>query len=143
MKFLCIPCDKPMQVQTTGGSETGSLSLTFHCSSCGHEIAMLTNTAETQLVQSLGVRVGHGEKPVTPLAQVRAHLTQARPESLIEDTAPEPAWTKAAEARLAEHPRFVQPVIRKTYTDYARREGLREITTEVMDAARRAVGGPG
>jgi len=31
-------------------------------------------------------------------------------------------------------------MIRKTYSDYARQHGLREITPEVMDAARRELG---
>lgn len=101
---------------------------------------MLTNTGETQLVQSLGVHLGPGEGQVSPMAGLRAHLTGIKAGALTENTAPDPLWTEAAEARLASHPRFVQPIIRKTYTDYARQEGLREITPEVMDAARRVQG---
>jgi hypothetical protein len=58
MKFLCIPCDSPMKLQSIGPPEGGSLSVVYSCPECGYEMAMLTNPFETQLVQSLGVRIG-------------------------------------------------------------------------------------
>lgn len=58
MKFLCVPCDSPMKLQTVGPPERGSLSVVYSCPLCGYEMAMLTNPFETQLVQSLGVRIG-------------------------------------------------------------------------------------
>ena len=58
MKFLCVPCDSPMKLQTVGPPERGSLSVVYSCPECGYEIAMLTNAYETQVVQSLGVRIG-------------------------------------------------------------------------------------
>ena len=58
MKFLCVPCDSPMKLQTVGPPERGSLSVVYSCPECGYEIAMLTNAYETQIVQSLGVRIG-------------------------------------------------------------------------------------
>jgi len=58
MKFLCVPCDSPMKLQTVGPPERGSLSVVYACPECGYEIAMLTNAYETQIVQSLGVRIG-------------------------------------------------------------------------------------
>ena len=58
MKFLCVPCDTPMKLQTVGPPESGSLSVVYSCPECGYEMAMLTNPFETQLVQSLGVRIG-------------------------------------------------------------------------------------
>ena len=58
MKFLCVPCDTPMRLQTVGPPERGSLSVVYSCPECGYEMAMLTNPFETQLVQSLGVRIG-------------------------------------------------------------------------------------
>jgi hypothetical protein len=58
MKFLCVPCDTPMKLQTVGSPEGGSLSVVYSCPECGYEMAMLTNPYETQLVQSLGVRIG-------------------------------------------------------------------------------------
>ena len=58
MKFLCVPCDSKMTLQTVAPPEGGSLSVVYSCPECGYEIAMLTNPFETQLVQSLGVRIG-------------------------------------------------------------------------------------
>ncbi len=58
MKFLCVPCDSPMKLQTIGPPERGSLSVVYSCPECGYEMAMLTNAYETQVVQSLGVRIG-------------------------------------------------------------------------------------
>ena len=58
MKFLCVPCDSPMKLQAVGPPEGGSLSVVYACPECGYEMAMLTNPYETQVVQSLGVRIG-------------------------------------------------------------------------------------
>jgi hypothetical protein len=58
MKFLCVPCDSPMKLHTVGPPERGSLSVVYSCPECGYEMAMLTNAYETQVVQSLGVRIG-------------------------------------------------------------------------------------
>jgi hypothetical protein len=58
MKFLCVPCDSPMKLQSVGPPEHGSLSVVYSCPECGYEMAMLTNAYETQIVQSLGVRIG-------------------------------------------------------------------------------------
>ena len=61
MKFLCVPCDSPMKLQTVGPPERGSLSVVYACPECGYEMAMLTNAYETQVVQSLGVKIGPAE----------------------------------------------------------------------------------
>ena len=77
MKFLCVPCDTPMKLQTVAPPDRGSLSVVYACPECGYEIAMLTNAYETQVVQSLGVRIG----PSTPLGagsiQAPAHASPA------------------------------------------------------------------
>jgi hypothetical protein len=49
-----------MKLQTIGPPEGGSLSVVYACPECGYEMAMLTNPYETQLVSSLGVRIGPG-----------------------------------------------------------------------------------
>ena len=82
MKFLCVPCDSPMKLQTVGPPERGSLSVVYSCPECGYEMAMLTNAYETQVVQSLGVRIGprpaqdrpqpRQERRVRPAGSVRS-----------------------------------------------------------------------
>jgi hypothetical protein len=47
-----------MKLQSVGPPERGSLSVVYSCPECGYEMAMLTNAYETQVVQSLGVRIG-------------------------------------------------------------------------------------
>jgi hypothetical protein len=66
MKFLCVPCDTPMKLQTLGPPDGGSLSVVYSCPDCGYEMAMLTNPFETQLVQSLGVRIGPDRGEAVP-----------------------------------------------------------------------------
>ena len=136
MRFLCVPCDEAMTLQTVADDDA---SLAFCCPRCSYEIVMQTNTAETQLVRSLDVHIGpRNGPPPTPLAGLRTHLSGVGADTLTQTEDPEPQWTEAAEARLAEHPRFVQPVVRKVNNDYARRAGLEAVTPEVMDACRRA-----
>ena len=61
MKFLCVPCNRAMKIRTVAPPDRGSLAVVYACTECGYEMAMLTNPYETQLVQSLGVRVGPAE----------------------------------------------------------------------------------
>ena len=79
MKFLCIACDQAMRLSGTAGPDAGSLTVTFACPACGHRVAMLTNPWETQLVRTLGVKVGGApaEAPA-PFAAVRAGLAHQR-----------------------------------------------------------------
>src|SRR6188508_1381844 len=58
MKFLCVPCDTPMKLQSVAPPERGSLAVVYSCPECGYEMAMLTNRHETDMVRSLGVRIG-------------------------------------------------------------------------------------
>ena len=96
MKFLCIACDQAMRLSGTAGPDEGSLTVTFACPSCGHRVAMLTNPWETQMVRTLGVKVGGApaEAPA-PFAAVRASLAHQR------DTGPAPAMPVHAAASAA------------------------------------------
>ena len=86
MKFLCIACDQAMRLAGTAGPDAGSLTVTFACPACGHRIAMLTNPWETQLVRTLGVKVGGAptEAPA-PFAAVRAGLAHQREAGFVSD----------------------------------------------------------
>jgi hypothetical protein len=66
MKFLCVPCDTPMRLQSVGPPDRGSLSVVYSCPACGYEMAMLTNAYETQIVRSLGVRIGPDDRGAAP-----------------------------------------------------------------------------
>ncbi|MFQ5554976.1 MAG: PCP reductase family protein [Acidimicrobiia bacterium] len=119
-----------------GGSD--DVQLVFGCPLCDHTISMMPNSGETQLVESLGVHLGAADGPPPPMAGLRSALSGARPDAVSTNSHPEPTWTEGATARLARHPTYVQPVIRKTNIDFANRHGLREITPEVMDACQAA-----
>src|SRR2546426_3010896 len=81
MKFLCLDCDQPMKLHSTEGPEEGSLSVTFRCPECGFRVAMLTNPFETQMVRSLGVKVGGRTVPAEPFENLRATMAGGRPDA--------------------------------------------------------------
>src|SRR5262245_45016609 len=78
MKFLCLDCDEAMKLVATQGPDEGSLSVTFRCPECGFRVAMLTNPFETQLVKSLGVKVGGRTTPATPFEHLRSAMANPR-----------------------------------------------------------------
>src|SRR5256712_4803386 len=81
MKFLCLDCDQPMKLHSTEGPDEGSLAVTFRCPECGFRVAMLTNPFETQMVRSLGVKVGGRTVPAEPFENLRATMAGGRPDA--------------------------------------------------------------
>jgi Proto-chlorophyllide reductase 57 kD subunit len=149
MKFLCVPCDSPMKLQMVGPPERGSLSIVYSCPECGYEIAMLTNAYETQVVQSLGVRIAPSTELGTSPADTPAEASGGCPFSAMIPRAedgdqqsrynaePMPVrWTAAAEARLANIPAFVRPMARTGIEKFARERGAAEVDEKILDAAR-------
>ena len=145
MKFLCVPCDSPMKLQTVGPPEGGSLSVVHSCPLCGYEMAMLTNPFETQLVQSLGVRIGPaidaGASSTTGSKCPFAGMIPATDGALgaLPGQASEPIpvrWTAAAEARLANIPEFVRPMAKTGIERFAREKGSLEVDETILDSAR-------
>ena len=137
MKFLCVPCDSPMKLQTVGPPERGSLSVVYACPECGYEMAMLTNAYETQVVQSLGVRIGpesaakaEGKCPFGAMIPSTDGAGDARPIELPVQ------WTAAAEARLANIPEFVRPMAKTGIEKFARERGALEVDEKILDAAK-------
>ncbi len=144
MKFLCVPCDSPMKLQTVAPPERGSLSVVYSCPECGYEMAMLTNAYETQVVQSLGVRIGPdrvgadgastaagGKGPFTAMIPGNG---EAQPGKAGE---PIPVrWTAAAEARLANIPEFVRPMAKVGIEKFAQERGASEVDETILDAAK-------
>ena len=149
MKFLCVPCDSPMKLQTVGPPERGSLSVVYSCPECGYEMAMLTNAYETQVVQSLGVRIGpeaSAEAGASSAATSKCPFPGMIPgmEGTVEGAGraePVPVrWTAAAEARLANIPEFVRPMARTGIERFAREKGVLEVDEKMLDAAREFFG---
>lgn len=161
MKFLCVPCDSPMKLQSVGPPERGSLSVVYGCPECGYEMAMLTNAYETQVVQSLGVRIGPADASSQaghvqggaastgatdtsetgsrcPFTAMIPGAEQARPGQGGDQVAVR--WTTAAEARLANIPAFVRPMARTGIETFARERGVLEVDEQILDAAREHFG---
>ncbi len=142
MKFLCVPCDSPMKLQSLGPPERGSLSVVYSCPECGYEMAMLTNAYETQVVQSLGVRIGpEVEAGAAATAGGRCPFSAMIPGSAQPRAgqAGDPRavpWTAAAEARLANIPEFVRPMARTGIEQFAREKGALEVDEQILDSAR-------
>jgi hypothetical protein len=147
MKFLCIGCDAQMEFEGRRLPGDGTLAAIFRCPECGREVAMLTNPMETQLVSSLGVKIGGRELPEQPLETVRGSMTTGRSDAFEEATTmPGPVgpdrvtWSEEAIGRLDAVPRFVRGMVKRIYTDYAKENGIAEITPSVMDRARSDLG---
>ena len=139
MKFLCVPCDTPMKLQTVVPPDRGSLSVVYSCPACGYEMAMLTNAYETQVVQSLGVRIG----PATDAASASGGKCPFPGMIPSGESAAEPMavrWTAAAEARLANIPEFVRPMAKTGIEKFARDRGSLEVDEKILDAAKEFFG---
>src|SRR2546422_7171067 len=67
MKFLCVECDRQMAFEERRLPGDGTLAAAFKCPGGGRVVALLTNPMETQLVASLGVKIGGGPVPGPPL----------------------------------------------------------------------------
>ena len=164
MKFLCLDCDEPMKLLRSEGPDEGSLTVTFRCPECGFRVAMLTNPFETQLVRSLGVKVGGRTVPPEPFEHLRATMANPRADAfegspadagdgagpgcpfaamINEGAPPEPAtivWSAEAEARVERIPSFIRPMARRAIERFAEGKGYASITEAVMDEARGALG---
>jgi hypothetical protein len=136
-----------MQLQNVAPPERGSLSVVYACPACGYEMAMLTNAYETQVVQSLGVRIGPAENgastktgggcPIVSMIPATDGAPFQQPQG---DANSAVRWTAAAEARLANIPSFVRPMAKTGIEQFARERGSAEIDEKMLDAAREFFG---
>lgn len=156
MKFLCLECDEVMAFAERQLPGDGTLAAVFTCGTCGREMAMLTNPMETQLISSMGVKIGGRDVPAQPMELVRTSLEGGREEAFAisediprapgspgEDAVVPPvrvAWSAEADERLSKVPSFVRGMVKRIYADWAQQNGVSEITPAVMDRARTDLG---
>lgn len=144
MKFLCVPCDQPMTLMTVSPPERGSLSVVYGCPACGYEMAMLTNAFETQMVSSLGVKIGPNGSGAVASAKAEgskcpfAAMVAPREDAVEADGAVR--WTAEAAARMETVPEFVRPMARSGIERFAEESGYREIDLKVLDEAKARFG---
>jgi len=150
MKFLCVECDEQMIFEERQLPGDGTLAAAFRCPECERVVAMLTNPMETQLVSSLGIKIGGREVPEQPLELVRSDLVGGREDAFVDAElaavekvatgSPRVVWSLAAVERLESVPKFVRGMVKRIYTDYAQENGISQITPDVMDRARSDLG---
>jgi len=143
MKFLCVECDRQMQFEERQLPGDGTLAAAFKCPACGRVVALLTNPMETQLVASLGVKIGGRTIDEQPMETVRGMVATGKASAFDDGERGEgrgPIWTVEAQERLARVPGFVRGMVKRIYADYAKDRGIAEITPTVMDTARSELG---
>jgi Proto-chlorophyllide reductase 57 kD subunit len=162
MKFLCFSCDEGMKLEAASGPHDGSLEATFVCPRCRYKVVMLTNPWETQLVQTLGVKVGGRATPATPYEQVLGGLKTpgsgvpgvndgelpgsgcpfagvlGQAEEVSSSTGIQ--WSEAAKVRIERIPSFIRPMVQRAIERYALEQGHQVITDVIMDEARSRLG---
>jgi hypothetical protein len=149
MKFLCLECDQQMTFEERQVPGDGTFGAAFRCPKCDRAIALLANPMETQLVGSLGVKIGGRTLDEEPMELVRTNM-QGRDDAFVDASsashassaplAAVPRWTPDAEERLSRVPSFVRGMVKKIYRDYAAERGIPEITPAIMDRARTELG---
>jgi DNA-directed RNA polymerase subunit RPC12/RpoP len=141
MKFLCVDCDEPMKLTEAGPPDDGgSLTAVFSCPTCSHRIAMLTNPLETEMVTSLGIKIGPAGQPQE--GGSRCPFSGVVREMEAEKNAAEDgvAWTAEALARLDNIPDFVRPMARQGIEHYARSIGHAVVDERILEEARERFG---
>jgi hypothetical protein len=188
MKFVCLNCETYMNFEKVEKPGEGSLGVFFGCPSCNAKFSMVTNPGETQMVSSLGVKLGGRTETAAPFEMTRGTLkdealagsgqmgaylnekiqggqpASAAPASpakagekttggcpfsaMVADmglttggkagngTAPGASdftWTPDAKEKLDRLPSFVKPMVQSSVEAYARKQGVKTITLQVMD----------
>lgn len=162
MKFLCVECDEPMVLKDTRGPDRGSMTVVFGCPSCGRQTAMLTNASETQVVRSLGVKIGGRTVEAAPMEGIREGLSSSHFETSAEShresssdgaskcpftgmvndayQQSEITWSDAARTRVEKIPSYARSMVMKGVEEYAREEGVAEVNEAILDRARGRLG---
>ena len=143
MKFLCLDCDEQMQFAERQQPGDGTFAASFRCPRCNRAVALLANPMETQLVGSLGVKIGGRTLDAQPMEMARGSI-RGRDDAFLDEgkgeegrgKGPSPTWTVEAQERLDRVPGFVRGMVKRIYGDYARDRGIPAITPDVMDRAR-------
>lgn len=74
MKFVCLNCETYMNFEKVEKPGEGTLGVFFGCPSCNAKFSMVTNPGETQMVSSLGVKLGGRAVAAEPFEMTRGTL---------------------------------------------------------------------
>jgi hypothetical protein len=191
MKFVCLNCETYMNFEKVEKPGEGTLGVFFGCPSCNAKFSMVTNPGETQMVSSLGVKLGGRTVEAEPFemtrgtlkdeatagaGQMAAYLNEkiqgGQPAVAAATAAPAPgakpgeksgggcpfsamvaemgltsggkpsdtgaattefAWSADAKEKLDRLPSFVKPMVQSSVEAFARKQGYKTITLQVMD----------
>ena len=184
MKFVCLNCETYMNFEKVEKPGEGTLGVFFGCPSCNAKFSMVTNPGETQMVSSLGVKLGGRTVEAEPFEMTKGTLkTEATPapgqmaaylnekiqggQPAVSAAVASPAkapekasgcpfsamvaemgltnsgkpangaseftWTADAKEKLDRLPAFVKPMVQGSVETYARKQGFKTITLQVMD----------
>ena len=188
MKFVCLNCETYMNFEKVEKPGEGTLGVFFGCPSCNAKFSMVTNPGETQMVSSLGVKLGGRTVEAEPFemtrgtlkveaaagsGQMAAYLNEkiqgGQPAVAAATAAPaakdgektsgcpfsamvaemgltssgkpgdagpvisEFAWSADAKEKLDRLPSFVKPMVQSSVEAFARKQGYKTITLQVMD----------
>ena len=188
MKFVCLNCETYMNFEKVEKPGEGTLGVFFGCPSCNAKFSMVTNPGETQMVSSLGVKLGGRTVEAEPFEMTRGTLkdeaaaspgqmaaylnekiqggqpaatvtaaTSATPGEKSSSGCPfsamvtemgltsggKPgnagavtsgfAWSLDAKEKLDRLPSFVKPMVQSNVEAFARKQGYKTITLQVMD----------
>lgn len=185
MKFVCLNCETYMNFEKVEKPGEESLGVFFSCPSCDAKFSMVTNAGETQMVNSLGVKLGGRTVAAEPFEMTRGTLKEeslavagqmgadlnekiqggqpvaaaASPAKAPEkasgcpfssmvaemgltaggkpasggSAASEFTWSPDAKEKLDRLPAFVKPMVQSSVETFARKQGFKTITLQVMD----------
>ncbi|HEX5646389.1 MAG TPA: PCP reductase family protein [Nitrospira sp.] len=176
MKFVCLNCETYMNLEKVEKPGESSLGVFFGCPSCNAKFSMVTNAGETNMMNSLGLKLSAKAEPAASLDGLRTlagkgqaasaptpspaapaiAATAASPAKAPEKASgcpfsamvtemgltnsgkptngpPEFTWTPDAQEKLDRLPAFVKPMVQASVEGYARKQGFKSITLQVMD----------
>jgi hypothetical protein len=180
MKFVCLNCETYMNLEKVEKPGEGSLGVFFGCPSCNAKFSMVTNAGETNVMNSLGLKLGARAEVAASYEGLRAlegsgqagpavsKQTQGGPFVSAASASPAKAektgggcpfsamvaemgltnsgkptnggssaseftWTADAKEKLDRLPAFVKPMVQGSVEAYARKQGFKTITLQVMD----------
>lgn len=150
MKFLCVSCDEPMKLLRMAPPDRGSMTVVYRCPSCEHQMAMLTNPSETEMVGSLGVKIGgklvsasagvSGGASKCPFSGAVKNLQGADGEPSSAEKSSGISWTDEALKRLRNIPEFVRPMAKQGIEKMARDQNYTQVDEKVLEEAKEFFG---
>ncbi len=167
MKFVCLNCETYMSLEKVEKPGEGSLGVFFGCPSCNAKFSMVTNAGETNMMNSLGLKLNAKTETPDPMVASLAEKMQKAQPTVTAAAAPAKAgektgsgcpfsamvaemgltnsgkpanggpseftWTTDAKEKLDRLPAFVKPMVQASVETYARKQGFKTITLQVMD----------